>query len=51
MNYLIWTVSLLGILSTAVFCARTCFLDCRPPRFRLASTSVGRKSWIYPSLR
>jgi hypothetical protein len=42
MNYLIWTVSLIGILSTAVVCGTDMFfLTVGRPALRLASPSVG----------
>jgi len=42
MNYLIWSVSLVGILSTAVVCGTdTFFLTVGRPALRLASPSAG----------
>ena len=42
MNYLIWTVSLIGILSTAVVCGTDMFfLTVGRPALRLASPSAG----------
>jgi hypothetical protein len=42
MNYWMWPVSLVGILSTAVVCGTDMFfLTCGRPALRLASPSAG----------
>jgi len=49
MNYLILPLSLVGILSTAVVCARTCSFDCRPSRSQVGfAICRNRSHGIYP---